>query len=156
MLLTFAYFTGARPGEILEVKREDCSVDTSRLIFRVPTLKLSKRRPEPIRKVRFVEYPNFEQFPELKSLWSYIQPLPNGFYVFGWLKTFHNPRAYFIRHLGLPAYFFRHNLFSLFMAAGGRDEQLASLKGGGTTEPYKHLSKEKMQERGRVLNKAIK
>jgi len=155
-LHTFLYFTGSRPGEVLEIKRDDVSVDSSKLVFRIPTLKLSKKKLDPIRKVRFVEWPNFTQFYELKELWSFIQPLPNGFYIFGWLKMYRNPRDYIIHHIGLPAYFYRHNLFSLFSMAGGEDEQLSALKGGGTTEPYKHLSKKKMQERGRILTKAIK
>lgn len=31
-----------------------------------------------------------------------------------------------------------------------------ALKGGGSTESYKHLSKKGMQDRGRILTKAIK
>lgn len=156
MLFAFIFFSGARPGEITEIKREDVQLDSTKLIFRVPTLKLSKNKSEPKRTIRFVEWPNFTQFSELHDLWASIQPLPNGMYIFGWLKMYHNPRDYIKQHLGNAAYVYRHNLFSLFNLAGGSDDQLKALKGGGSTESYKHLSKKGMQDRGRILTKAIK
>ena len=156
MLFAFIYFTGARPGEILEIKREDVQLDSTKLVFRVPTLKLSKNKPEPRRTIRFVEWPNYSQFSELHDLWAAIQPLPNGMYVFGWLKMYNNPRDYIKHHIGSCAYVFRHNLMSLFLLAGGSQEQAEDLKGGGSIRSYQHLSKEKMQERGRILTKAIK
>lgn len=157
-LLTFFFFTGARPGEAMEIRREDVSVEGGKLMFRIPTLKLSKKTNTPIRRVRFVEYPGFAQFPELRELWSYVQPLPNGFYIFGWLKMYHNPRDYIIHHLGMPAYFFRHNLFSLFRIAGGSSTGVRELKGAldeRSGRMYDHLSKEEFEKRGRILKRAI-
>jgi len=158
-LLAFIYFTGARPGEVTEMKREDVTVDGSKLIFRVPTLKLNKKAAEPVRTVRFIEWPNFTQFPELKEFWSAVQPLPNGFYIFGWLKMYHNPRDYIRKHLGIAAYFYRHNLFSLMSLAGGSDLEIKEAKGAKSeisVLPYKHLSKAGMEKRARLMTKAIK
>jgi integrase len=155
-LHTIIYFTGARPAEILEIKRGDISLDGSKIIFKVQTFKLGKIGDTPKRKVRFIKWANFKQYQELKELWSSIQSLPNEFYIFGWLKMYHNPRDYIIHHIGLPAYFYRHNILSLLSMAGGREDQLFDMKGGGSIESYKHISKNRMDERARLLSKAIK
>jgi len=158
-LHTFFYFTGCRPAELLEMKREDVEIDGSRLIFRIPTFKRSKKKPIPDRRIRIVEWPNFTQWKELKELWNFIQPLPTGFYIFGWLKIYRNPRDYIIHHIGSPAYFYRHNLYSLFRLAGGSRTALKELKGSKderSISMYDHLSKEEYEKRGRILTKAIK
>jgi integrase len=148
---TFLFFTGSRPGEATLIQRKDVRYENSRIYFSIPTLKRKDKFQRPL------EYA-VATFPELLSLWDYCKEMPDDFYLFGWLKSYHNPRDYIREHLGLPAYFFRHNLVSLGRKAGLNNDQLMLLKGSKdprSITPYIHLDEEQTKAISRRLSKGI-
>lgn len=155
-LLTFLYFTGARPAEAMLLKREDIKCENNKLNFRVTTLKRSKKKPIPDTRVRFIEWTL--KYDELIEFWRWVKELPNDFYIFGKIRMLGNPREYIRYHLKRPAYFFRHNLFSMVSMAGASRTQIRDLKGAKderSIEPYLHLSEEAKKKTSRILTKAI-
>jgi hypothetical protein len=177
-LATFLFFTGARPGELIALKREDVTFKDHKIIFRLMTLKrkkksryievgegLFKREVEDTGKidqrVRFIEW-NIKKYPELRAFWEWVKMLPDDFYVFSWLRLpgsgGANPRSYIKHHIGDAAYFFRHNLFSLMSMKGASREMIKETKGAksiGSVDPYVHLSKESLESRSRIMSAAI-
>ena len=151
-LLTFLYFTGARPGELPLVKRSDIVLEGKKLIVNIPTL---KRKGD--QKVRAIELPL--DIAEVKAWWGYIQTLPDLFYIFGWLAPPVEARHYIKNHLGVPGYFFRHNIFSIMSMAGASRELIKEMKGAqnmASVEPYIHLSAQERAKMSRYIRKGIR
>lgn len=153
-LLTFLYFTGARPAELIELKREDVFYRNNTLSFNVVTL---KRKGD--RLVRRLDFSTIDR-PELIDFWNWIKQMPNSFYVFAWLRppNYSNPRMYIKHNLGLSAYFFRHNINSLLSEAGATKKQRMLFKGAQDERsiiPYDHLSKDERDKIKNILSGAI-
>ena len=112
-LVTFLFFTGASPQEVVNLRRDDITCEDHKLKFRIR--RIGKDNKE--RALRFIEWPF--KYPELHAFWDWVKQLPNDFFIFSW---FHlpgsgagNPREYIRKHVGDAAYFFRHNINSLIV-----------------------------------------
>lgn len=152
-LLTFIYFTGSRPAEAVELTRKDVYKKGNKIVFRITTLKRGNRD----RKIRLLDW-KFE-YDELKEFWEWIKPMPDDYYIFGWVKMVKNPRAYFRYYLGYPPTFFRHNILSLLSLAGASKEQLKLFKGSKSElsiMPYLHLSKLERDKLSKLQSISIK
>lgn len=151
-LLTYFFFTGARPGEMNLTQRRDIWLKDNKLTFRILTLKRQDKH------IRLIDY-TVDAYPELKLLWDWIKDLPHDFYVFSWLRIHTNPRQYIKFKLGISAYFFRHNLFSMLKMAGGTNAEIMLLKGSKderSVMPYTHLGRIEREKLTALLDKALK
>lgn len=151
-LLAFLYFTGTRPGEAVLLRREDVTREGDNLVFKVSTLK----RGGTDRTVRLVDIP--DSFLEIKELWEWAKPQPDLIYLFNWLTLMKNPRQYIAARFGLPAYYFRHNHFSLLSLNGATKEQIMQRKGAKgelSVLPYLHLSKDAREKTAKIFTQAI-
>ena len=150
-LLTFYYFTGSRAEEALYVKRSDCFKQGDKIKMMIPVLKRRKDQ-----KVRLAYLPL--NIPEIAELWQFIQPQPADFFIFGWLRSHSNIRAYTRNKFKIPTMFFRHNLWALMRIAGASRQQIKEGKGALSDAgviAYDHLSEAEHKEIGNLIVKGL-
>lgn len=154
-LAVFIYFSGSRPGELLDITRGDFVVEGPYIRVTIPVLKRSRHGAIDKRR-RMVDFPM--KFDEVKYFWDQIKSYPNEFYTFGWLRNYANPRAYILNHLKMPAYYLRHNYFSLMGLGGASREDLKVAKGAKdvrSVDCYIHLSEEQRAKHVKYFSKEI-
>jgi integrase len=163
-LLITLYYTGARPGEVLALRRDDFSKDGGYLVIQMPTLKHGRTR---------LIYLN-KHFKFMAELWRFVERHMFGMYIFFHYKSKHTRRhkctkngietgeireyttttdalryhfkKWFTEDIiedSIPPYYLRHNRFSKLMMRGASTEEIKQLKGARdikSVEPYLHLS----------------
>lgn len=158
-VFSFIYFTGARMSEVIRVQRKHFLYQGAKVTVQIETCKhtrVNKKTGEVTtdHRVRPVDIPL--KYPETKKLWEFVKDMPDDFYIFGSLRLLKNPRVSFIRKIGLPAYYLRHNTYSLAASGGATKLQIKQMKGAmrdSSVECYLHLSEE---ERKDTVKKFIK
>lgn len=157
-LVTLLYYTGARPGEILELKGQDVLREKNYMYLHLSTLKggIPRKITLSFRK------------PYIKEAWAYIKQVFPTWYIFhkyrgsysrlkttkkGDMKEYkevsYKLRYYFkkwFKDIPVPPYFLRHNCFSIMAEKGASDQEIRMAKGARTVKsvaPYIHLSKKR-------------
>jgi integrase len=156
-LIITAYYTGARPGEYLQLTGKDAKKEGNYLILQLKGTKGGLPRPIYLSM----------SLPLIKQLYTYITKNPPEAYLFPHYKTTYKRkvqrkkgektqivhsdklRYYFKKWFknippeGIPPYYLRHNRFSKVSQAGATLEEMRQLKGSKTIEsvmPYLHMS----------------
>lgn len=165
-LLTFLYYTGARPAEILELLGKDVTKEKNYIFLSLKTLKYGRPRK--------LALPIYKPF--IKEAWNYSKQVFPTWFIFnnfrskyirrttskkGEPKTYHEVSAklryYFklwFKDIEICPYLLRHNRFSIMSERGASDEDIKRAKGARTlasVEPYIHLSKKKAKSFTRFL-----
>lgn len=160
-----AYYTGARPAEILDLTAKDITKEGfSYIKIQMPARK--NGLPRPIR-LRY-------RALNVKTMYEYAQSLPENMLLFFHLRSKTIRRSKWKTSKGeqkikeyqetsnkiwywfnkwfegeINPYFLRHNTFSKLMEKGGAYEDVKNLKGARSMEsvtPYAHLSKKRSVE----------
>lgn len=171
------FWTGRRPVELLELKRDDVRITMLKskdgvwkqyLAIDVDTKKGGK--PVEIFLV-------MDQIPGLKDFWERISGAPPDFQYFWLLQTkkgqevtwktrdgekrskFYEEKCknvyyWSVKFFGVPPYFFRHNRFSTMKIDGASFDDIKTFKGAKTmssVEPYISPDEETLRELGSRL-----
>jgi len=149
-LLFILYSTGARPSEILEMKREDVEIHDDRVIFHIITKKVRKKGMEKkfIIDKRHLVLKLPREHPYIKNLERFVSKFEEGQRLFRMTRrTMHNIISRISRDalgISLCPYNFRHSFFTRFIESGGRIEEAQYLKGARdmrSVMPYLHARK---------------
>jgi len=148
-LLVILFFTGARPAEAIDITRADLVYQGKKLKVWIKTLKRGDDKLRPV---------DIPVLPEVKEFWERNKSLPDSFYIFGQIRTYSNVRMYIKHNLGLPAYFFRHNLFAQMVINGATWQMVMETKGGKdlySVFPYMHLNETERNKVVKISAKAL-
>jgi len=135
ILLMLIFLIGARPCELIKLKKESFKKDKYCLTISIET---SKRGM--FRKIGLPMRTKYVQ-----EIWDYVKTLLIGQRLF-WTIT----ESYQVRNIvykatdnKYPPYFFRHNRFSIISNKGASPNEIKYLKGARnlfSVEPYIHIS----------------
>lgn len=155
-LLLFLYYTGARPAEILDLKRENLYREGQFIYIRLRTKKRGKSRTlsismrqqwmkevyDYLQRIYFTEYlfPHFRcsYVREKKNKDGTVRKIPE---VSATLR--YHFKKWFTNRPIIP-YFLRHNRFSIMLERGASYEEVKEAKGArslSSVDPYTHFSK---------------
>jgi len=156
--IILAYYTGARPIEILNLKRKDVEKEKTYLKIFFRTYKHGRAR---------TIYLSISK-PFIKEFWESIKDEFDEMFIFyelrGNRKRFYKTRKgkeimyiditykiyyYFRKIFSIPPYYFRHNRFSKLAMRGGKITDLILLKGSkseASVFPYLHMSSSEMKK----------
>lgn len=135
--LTLLYYTGARPSELLKLRKNNIIFEEDSIKIQIPTLK---------RGVGRIVYLEKKDRNELENVENYVKSLENDDeMLFKILKNGWNVRdfIYKVTENKLTPYFFRHNRFTKLAIKGVSPFILKYLKGSKTVasvETYVHVS----------------
>lgn len=168
-LLIALYYTGARPGEVLQIRAKDITKIPRYLLIKVVGIKrgLPRTLYFPINR------------PMIKELWKYAQGMPFEMYLFfayrsrskreyikknGEISTIyelsHKLRYHFnnwfkgVMEQPIPPYFLRHNRFSTFAEKGASIQDIQMFKGSkrpASVMPYLHLTSKTSKKLSRMV-----
>lgn len=169
-LIICAYYTGARPNEILRIKAKDVTKERRYIIVKVAGSK--KGLP------RSIYLPYKKEM--VKEFWKFAQGLNEERFLFfnfrgAYVRRRKNKQGYIIERIEysdrlryhfykwfsvlpigtVPPYYLRHNRFSKLSMAGVSMDSLRMLKGSRTfasIEPYLHMSSEQAKKVARKLD----
>lgn len=169
-LVICAYYTGARPNEILRIKAKDVKKDRSYIIVKVQGSKkgLPRSIHLPYKKEMVKEFWNFvislneERFLFFNYKGAYVRKRKNkqGYIIerieYADKMRYHFYKWFSVLPIGtVPPYYLRHNRFSKLSVAGVEMNALRMLKGSRTfasIEPYLHMSSEQAKKVARKLD----
>jgi len=143
-IVSFLYLTGARPSEVVEIMRDDITVEPHRLIIRIPTKKLRQGDFEVEKRELIIPRP-YPRDAIDTELVTYVESVPYGSRLFP-VTTDHilkmikkaSEEALGFR---LVPYNFRHSRLTKLARAGATIETLQYWKGARSLKsiaPYLH------------------
>jgi len=132
--LTVLWFTGARPSEILELRKKDIIINPESIQFVLSTKKLGFRKSDGfIIEKRTLVLKISEKNRYVKNLCRYLEPFKDGELIFSFSRRHGLNIIYRIsmRAFGfkLCPYNFRHSRLTLLAEKGATIEELKRFKG---------------------------
>ena len=147
-LITLFWITGARPAEIMELRKKDINIGSEHIQIHISTKKLGKEGKFVVRKRTLVLKCNPEH-PHIQSVIRHLAHFKNPESLIFTVsrRTLYNR----IHDIGYDAlgvdicpYNFRHSRLTLLAEAGATDGELMRFKGSRTRKsvsPYVHARK---------------
>jgi len=145
-LISFLWLTGARPSEVIEVKKEDIIVEPFKVQFKIPTKKLDKSKGFKI-KHRILEYnrPRMPPNPFIEAIVIHHRTINDGAIVFNMttrnIEYIVNKASTKALGYALAPYNFRHSRMTKLARLGYDAIDLKYFKGSKSiksVEPYLH------------------
>lgn len=163
-LIIYAYYSGARPSEMADVKAKDVTKEGNSVCLQTPGKKhgLDRKLPISITKKYILELYNFavRLYPDIYLFYafrsSYKSTINGKEYTDTSKKICYYLRKWFrgIRPEEITPYFIRHSRFSGMSENGAEPETIRHWKGAKTMDsvmPYLHLSKERLLRASRFV-----
>jgi integrase len=144
--LLVLYLTGARPSEILEMKRNQIIIEGSKITFRIETKKLTSRKHRRFMVLKRTLVLNLINHPHyIRTFESYLNRYSENDLIFNFSRRTGNNIVSRIckKALGLDLcpYNFRHSRMTVMAERGKTDEELMRFKGARSIKsvrPYVH------------------
>lgn len=168
-LIILLYYTGARPSEILELKGSDIIREPNYIVVKLKTFKkglprtlyLAGRKPF----VNILRNYSYKVHPDVYAFWMFrcgykVKYINKKGDINTNLDRTAKLRYFFKRWFSvleekeIPAYYLRHNRFSIFAQKGASIEDIRLWKGGKTLEsvtPYLHMTTVTSRKLSRLL-----
>lgn len=146
-LVSILWTTGARPSEILELKKDSFYFDRSTLRITLTTKKLGDSKEFMIRErtLEFERLENIEANPYIEQIVNFVNAAPNdGFilpYTTRWCEKVINRLGMEALNKMISPYHFRHSVLSHLASKGFGVTELKEFKGAKSiqsVEPYLH------------------